>query len=60
MACTLIEARIGAAGLVAVYRQVGSSGLTEDAAVRAALTDRLHEPLAAFTQAWLAVVRAQR
>lgn len=69
LACRLIAARIGAAGLVAFYREVGafdqasaradatSSG--PSAAVDAALRDRLHEDTAQFTRDWLAYLHQQ-
>lgn len=52
LACRLIAARIGAAGLVALYREVGASDSPPAAALDAALRSRLHEDTAQFTRDW--------
>lgn len=69
LACRLIAARIGPAGLVAFYREVGApghppasagaTGTGPAAAVDEALRDRLHEDTAAFTRDWIAYVHEQ-
>lgn len=59
LACRLIAARIGAAGLVAFYREVGASDQAPAAAVDAALRDRLHEDTAQFTRDWVAYLHQQ-
>ncbi len=52
LACRLIEARVGVAGLVAAYRETGVRGWP------AAVRDVLHTTPAAFTAAWRARVAA--
>lgn len=54
LACRLIAAKAGPAGLVRVYRLVGSSGLSTQTAVREALRTVLHETSTQFTAQWRA------
>lgn len=56
LACRLIAARIGTAGLVAFYRDVGGSGAQPAAAVDDTLRELLHEGTAQFTRDWVAYV----
>jgi hypothetical protein len=69
LACRLIATRVGAAGLVAFYRDVGASdpasmsarakSSEQAAAVDAALRERLHEDTAQFTRDWLTYLHQQ-
>lgn len=59
LACRLIAARIGQAGLVRFYRQVGGSARSPDVAVAAALHDQLHLSAAQFITLWQATLRQQ-
>ncbi|HET6878415.1 MAG TPA: hypothetical protein VFH38_12860 [Jatrophihabitans sp.] len=52
LACRLIAARVGVAGLVTFYRAVGAAGGTPHAAVARAVRHVLAESLAAFTAQW--------
>jgi hypothetical protein len=59
LACRLIAARVGTAGLVAFYRQVGTADLPASYAVTQALHDVLGVTTATFTKQWSAYVKAQ-
>lgn len=59
LACRLIADRIGPAGLVRFYRQVGGSGQDPRSAVGNALHDQLHLSVAQFTAQWQASLRRQ-
>ena len=59
LACRLIAARAGQAGLVRFYRLVGGSALDSDGAVGAALETVLHESTGQFTAQWRAYIEAQ-
>lgn len=52
LACRLIAARAGVAGLTRFYREVGAATVTPHAAVAGALHRVLHESLATFTDQW--------
>ncbi len=52
LACRLIAARIGASGLLRLYRAVGTATATPDAAVSAALRHYLHLSRARFVARW--------
>lgn len=58
LACRLIARRVGAAGLVRFYRQVGVSAQGPDGAVATALGRVLHESPAAFLAQWRAYLTA--
>ncbi len=58
LACRLIAAGAGPAGLVRFYRQVGVSAQGPDGAVAAALRSVLHESPATFLARWRAYLRA--
>jgi len=61
LACRLIAASTGRAGLVAFYRQVGAYHGAPAAAVEAALSARVHVSTAQFTRSWRdAMVRQLR
>jgi hypothetical protein len=59
LACRLIAARSGQPALVRLYKLVGASPGTADAAVAAALERVLHETTAGFTAQWRAYVRSE-
>jgi hypothetical protein len=59
LACRLIAARAGEAGLVRLYRLVGGSEDTEEHAVTAAVQSVLHEPPARFVAQWRDYLTAQ-
>lgn len=59
LACRLIAARAGVAGLVRLYRAVGTAAAEPQQALAAALRAVLHESSAAFTAQWRAYLRAQ-
>ncbi|MGH8959776.1 MAG: hypothetical protein ACRDWT_00975 [Jatrophihabitantaceae bacterium] len=59
LACRLIAARIGTAGLVRFYRQVGTAVLPASFAVAQALRDQLRVTTATFTAQWRAYLRAE-
>lgn len=59
LACRLIAARDGQAGLVRFYRIVGTAVAPGDAAVAAGLSQVLRESLAAFTAQWRSYLTAQ-
>ncbi len=59
LACRLIAARAGSAGLVRFYRIVGESGLTPAEAVSAAVRAVLRETVATFTAQWRAYLIVQ-
>lgn len=59
LACRLIAARAGAAGLVRFYRMVGASPQAPDGAVADALRAVLHVGVAAFVAQWRTYLRAQ-
>ena len=59
LACRLIAAKAGQAGLVRFYRDVGAQPSDSDAAVAAGLRGVLHESTAAFTAQWRQYLRAQ-
>lgn len=58
LACDLIASKVGPAGLVRFYREVGTPSTAADP-VEVAMGDVLHESLAAFTKEWTAELRAQ-
>lgn len=57
LACRLIADRAGTAGLVRLYRDVGTSPAAPAQAVTAAFRSVLHESVAAFTAQWRAYLR---
>lgn len=59
LACRLIAARVGQAGLVRFYRVVGESPADSDTAVADALRHTLHETTQQFTAQWRAYLEAQ-
>lgn len=59
LACRLIAARAGVAGLVRFYRLVGASSGDADAAVAGALRQVLHQTPAQFVATWRAYVKAE-
>lgn len=59
LACRLIAARAGQAGLVRLYRLVGASTQPADAAVASAMQSVQHESIAEFTERWLAYLRTE-
>ena len=59
LACRLIAARAGQAGLVRFYRLVGASAQAPMAAVADALQRVLQESVATFTAQWRAYLREQ-
>ncbi|WP_375498292.1 hypothetical protein [uncultured Jatrophihabitans sp.] len=59
LACRLIAARIGQAGLVRFYRTVGASPDSSNVAVAAAVKTLLGESVAGFTAQWRAYLRSQ-
>ena len=59
LACRLIAAKIGQAGLVRFYKTVGASPDEPDAAVAGALRSLLHESTAQFTAQWRAYLKSQ-
>jgi hypothetical protein len=59
LACRLIAARAGQAGLVRFYRLVGASEDLPAAATAPAMQSVLHESTAAFTAQWRAYLTAQ-
>lgn len=59
LACRYIASRIGQAGLVRFYGQVGESLEPGDVAVAAAMRELLHESVAAFTASWRSYVHTQ-
>ena len=52
LACRYLAQRVGVAGLVRFYREVGRAVLPANYAVAVALRDVLHETLATFTAQW--------
>jgi hypothetical protein len=59
LACRLVAAKAGPAGLVRLYRLVGASTDSPRAAVAAALQATLRESPAAFTAQWRSYLRGQ-
>jgi hypothetical protein len=59
LACRLIAARIGTAGLVQLYRAVGRSEAAPAAAADAGLRRYLHEDTRAFVRQWRAYLRSE-
>jgi hypothetical protein len=59
LACRLIAARVGPAGLVRFYRDVGAGTADPSGAVAGALRAVLHESVAQFTARWRAYLREQ-
>ena len=59
LACRLIAAKAGQAGLVRFYRAVGASPDSSDVAVAAGLESVLGESVPAFTARWRAYLRSQ-
>jgi hypothetical protein len=59
LACRLLAARLGAAGLVRFYRSVGGSEQLPGAAAAAAVHRSLHEPMSGFVQQWRGYLRAE-
>lgn len=59
LACRLIAARVGEAGLVRLYRLVGGSEDSEQHAVTAAVQSVLHEPVSGFVAQWRDYLTAQ-
>jgi hypothetical protein len=59
LACRLIAARIGTAGLVQFYRTVGRSTAPPAAAADAALRRYLHEGTRLFVQQWRAYLQSE-
>jgi hypothetical protein len=59
LACRLIAARAGEAGLVRFYTLAAAPGVAPDTAVAAALRQVLHATVAAFTADWRTYVKDQ-
>jgi hypothetical protein len=59
LACRLIAARAGQAGLLRFYRSIGRALAPRAEAVAAAFRDVLHEDQAAFTRQWQAYLKNQ-
>lgn len=59
LACRLIAADAGPAGLVRLYTLVGTSGMSTQTAVSGALRTVLHETTAQFTARWRAYLETQ-
>jgi hypothetical protein len=59
LACRLIAAKVGQAGLVSFYRAVGTAITPGAQAVADGLAAVLHESLASFTAQWRAYVQTQ-
>lgn len=59
LACRLVAAKVGQAGLVRFYKTVGAQLDIASVAVATGLRSVLHESVARFTAEWRAYVRAQ-